>query len=165
MTHIGRLIARGNTTDVYAWGEHAVVKILREGIPKAWAEREATTTALVNDAGLPAPGVGDVVVVGGRPGVVFERVDGPVMWDLMLADPDDAPRLCRLLAQLQAEVNATAAPSGLPTLRTRLQHNIEAAVHLEETERAAAFADLAGLTDGATQPKATRSPTSCGRRS
>lgn len=148
MTQLGRLLARGNTSDVFAWGRTAVVKVLREGIPKSWADKEARTTALVSEAGLPAPAVGDVVVVAGRPGIVFERIDGPVMLDQMVAAPGDAGRLCRLLAQLQADVLATTAPLGLPAVRTRLRHNVESAAHLTDVERAAALGDLDALPDG-----------------
>ncbi len=148
MTQLGALIARGNTSDVYAWGNGAVVKLLRPGIPKAWADKEARNTALVHDAGLPAPGVGDVVVVDGRPGIVFERIDGPVMWDQMRAEPATAPSLCRQLARLQADIMSTAAPGGLKPLRARLRNNIEAAVHLSERERAFALNELDALPDG-----------------
>ncbi len=148
MSQLGSLIARGNTSDVYAWGERAVIKLLRPEFPKAWAEKEARTTAIVHDAGLPAPAVGDVVVVDGRPGVVFERIEGPVMWDRMVAEPADVGRLCRMLARLQADVTATAAPSGLPSLHARLRHNIETAAHLTPVERATAVDDLDGLPAG-----------------
>lgn len=148
MTQLGELIARGNTSDVYAWGRSAVVKLLRPGIPKAWAHQEARTTALVHDAGLPAPAVGDVVVVDGRPGVVFQRVDGPAMWDQMLAEPAEAGSLCRLLAQIQAAITAMPAPAGLAPLRSRLRRNIEAAPYLSVTERARALTELDGLADG-----------------
>jgi len=50
----GVLVARGNTSDVYAWGPQSIVKLLRPQIPPRWAEREAGTTELVRAAGLPA---------------------------------------------------------------------------------------------------------------
>lgn len=133
--HRDSLLARGNTSDVFGWSRHAVVKVLRPGIPDAWAAREAHTTELVHAAGLPAPAILDLTTVGGRPAIVFERVVGTSMWDQMLADPRDIPRLARLLAELQAEVNATAAPPGLPGLIDRLRDNIARASFLAPEER------------------------------
>lgn len=136
--HLHTLVARGNTSDVYRWGRHAVVKVLRPGIPDDWAQREAATTESVHAAGLPAPGVLDVTTIDGRPAIVFERIDGVSMWARMLTFPGDIPRLSLLLAELQAEVNATAAPAGIPSLHDRLHDNLVNARHLSSSERDAA---------------------------
>lgn len=129
------LLARGNTSDVYHWGGGAVVKVLRPGIPDEWAAREALTTQLIHAAGLPAPAVLDVTTVRGRPGIVFERVHGVSMWEQMQARPRDIPRLARLMGELQAEVNSTRAPAGLPRLVDRLHDNVERAALLSAPER------------------------------
>jgi aminoglycoside phosphotransferase (APT) family kinase protein len=144
----GLLVARGNTSEVYEWGHGAVVKVLRAGIPREWAERESTTSELVHAAGLPAPAVLDVVTVNSRVGIVFERVEGISMWDQMLADPAGASTLIRLLVKLQAEVNASCAPSGLPKVCDRLRQNIDAAAMLTDVEKTAARGSLECLPDG-----------------
>jgi aminoglycoside phosphotransferase (APT) family kinase protein len=146
--HLDSLIARGNTSDVYRWGEDSVVKVLRPDIPFEWARREAETTALVHAAGLPAPAVRDEITIGGRPGIVFEGVDGVSMWARMLASPEEIAPLSRLLAELQAEVNATPAPAGLPRLKDRLRRKIERAQLLSPEERAAARTRLESLEAG-----------------
>lgn len=140
--HLGSLVARGNTSDVYRWGADAVVKALRPGIPEEWAGREAQTTALVNAAGLPAPKVLDVTTIDGRAGIILERVDGDSMWERMVTHPGEIPQLARLLAELQAEVNVTPVPSGLPRLVDRLRENIDNATILSTDERAAASSGL-----------------------
>lgn len=139
--HPDSLVARGNTSDVYRWGRDAVVKVLRPDIPDEWASAEARTTALVHAAGLPAPAVLDVVTIDGRPGIVFERIEGLSMWDKMLENPHEMEGLARRLAELQTEVNATPAPSGMPQLQDRLRRRIERARLLTASERRAALAD------------------------
>lgn len=136
------LIARGNTSDVFRLGKHAVIKVLRPGIPDTWAIHEAEITGLVHAAGLPAPSVLHVTTVEGRPAIVFERVAGASMWDRMLAHPRDIPRLARVLAELQAEINATPPPSAMPRLVDRLRENIKRAGHLSSSDREVALADL-----------------------
>jgi len=143
---IDSLIARGNTSNAYRWGKSAVIKVLHPDIPEEWATREAETTRLVHAAGLPAPAVLDVTTIGGRPGIVFERIPGTSMWEQMIADPQEIPRLSSLLAKLQAEVNATPAPSGMPRLVDDLKANIDAAQPLLSSERATARAALKRLT-------------------
>ena len=140
--HLDSLVARGNTSDAYGWGKDAIIKVLRPEIPEEWAAREAETTSLVHAAGLPAPAVLDVTTVDGRPGIVFERIVGPSMWDQMLAHPGDVPQLASLLADLQAEVNATPAPAGIPRLIDRLHDKIREAPLLSSAERADAQAAL-----------------------
>jgi aminoglycoside phosphotransferase (APT) family kinase protein len=142
------LIAHGNTSDVFRWGSDAVVKVLKPGIPTDWANVEAETTDLVHATGLPAPAVLDMVVVGGRPGIVFEYIDGESMWDRMLAKPDEVAALSRTLADLQTSLNATPAPDGLPSLHDRLRRSIQNAARLTGEDRALATALLEGLPAG-----------------
>lgn len=145
---LGPLVARGNTSSVFAWGEGAVVKVLLPGIPDSWADREAETTDLVHAAGLPAPAVLDLVMVEGRPGIVFERVTEASMWDQMVKNPEEIPTLSLVLAEMQAEVNETSAPTGLPRLSERLRENIQKAEGLTARERRAALFELDQLPDG-----------------
>lgn len=146
-TRLDSLIARGNTSDVFRWGNDSVVKILRPGIPDEWARREAHTTQLVHAAGLPAPEVLDLTTVQGRPALVLERVDGVPMWDHMLTEPADIPRLAILLAELQTEINLTPAPSGMPRLVDRLSAKIADAAPLSPIDRDDAQRELARLPE------------------
>lgn len=145
--HLDSLVARGNTSDVYRWGTDSIVKVLRPGIPDDWAIREARTTDLVHAAGLPAPAVLGLTTVEGRPGIIFEQVTGASMWEQMLANPRDVPRLTLQLVELQADVNATPAPAGLPRLIDRLTEHIQGNPFLSASERNTAQAALDAQAD------------------
>lgn len=134
----GDLIARGNTSDVWTWSRTTVVKVLRPDMPRHWASLEAKITGLVHEAGLPVPAVEEVVFVDGRPGIVFERIDGMSMWEQMLNAPKDLQRLTRALVDLQCDLHSSTAPAGLPDLRTRLRTNVSCADLLTEEDREAA---------------------------
>lgn len=142
---LGPPVAKGNTSTVYRWGQDAVAKVLDAGIPEQWVAREAETTELVYSAGLPAPRVRDVTRVGGRPAIVFDRIDGPSMWVVMRERRDEVLRLSRLLADLQAEVNATPAPSGLASLNDHIRTKVESARCLPPLDRAATLVELEQL--------------------
>ena len=101
-------------------------------MPPAWAPHEAEITRLVHEAGFPVPAVEEVVTVDGRPGIVFERVEGSSMWEHMRDAPKDLERLTRALVDLQCELHSSSAPAGLPDLRTRLVGNVRLAEALTE---------------------------------
>lgn len=144
----GDLIARGNTSDVFSWSRTTVVKLLRLDMPRHWAPLEAEITVLVHEAGFPVPAVEEVVVVEGRPGIVFERVDGPSMWEQMLNAPIDLWRLTRALVDLQSDLHSSSAPAGLPDQRTRLRVNLSRAELLTEEDREVATQLVDGLPAG-----------------
>ena len=103
----GELIATGRTSDVYAYGADAVVKVPRPGVPAHWAAAEAAFSEAIEPLGLPAPRVRDLVAVEGRPSIVFDRVVGPSMWDEMRAAP-------------ASKISCTEGPPGMmSTLRGR----------------------------------------------
>jgi aminoglycoside phosphotransferase (APT) family kinase protein len=144
----GELIARGNTSDVWAWTTTTVVKILRPGIPEHWAGLEAAITERVGAAGLPVPATDGVIDVDGRRAIVLERITGASMWDHMRDDPGRIPALVDELVDLQCAVLAVGAIDGVPDLVVRLRTKIDAAVELPPNEREAARALLDELEVG-----------------
>lgn len=142
-----QLVARGNTSDIYAWTAGTVVKVLRPGIPGQWASIEADITRRVHAAGIPVPATDGVIEVDGRIGIVFERIDGPTMWQVMKGSPADVPRLVDVLVGLQQELHATSV-RGLPDLARRLASKIDEAVQVTAAERQEAQALLATMDRG-----------------
>jgi aminoglycoside phosphotransferase (APT) family kinase protein len=144
----GELVAKGNTSDVWHWTAATVVKVLHPGIPRHWAALEADITRRVHAAGLPAPATDGLVEVDGRPGIVFERIEGVSMWDRMRASPGDLPRLVETLVDLQTGLHDAGPIDGVPGLVTRLSDKIEAAETLPMTARQEALVLLATLPTG-----------------
>lgn len=66
MTRFDDLLSRGNTSDVFAIGADAVVKVPRPDVPDRWIAIEACHAQPVHDAGVPSPMVLDVLQVDGR---------------------------------------------------------------------------------------------------
>ena len=143
----GEPIARGNTSDIFAWTDTTVVKVLRPDIPRQWASIEADITRRVHAAGLPVPATEGVVDVGGRPGVILERVAGPTMWQRMREARADVPGLIDTLAGLQAELHGTTV-RGLPDLARRLGSKIDEAVQVSASERQEAQVLLSSMPRG-----------------
>ena len=127
-------IARGNTSDIWAWSKQSVVKVLRPGIPEHWATMEAETLARVHAAGLPVPESEGVVDFDGRPGIVMERIDGIAMWERIKREPATVAGLIEQLVDLQIEVQATPVPGLIPLVQ-RLRTKIGEATQLTAEER------------------------------
>jgi aminoglycoside phosphotransferase (APT) family kinase protein len=75
------------------------------------------------------------VDIDGRPGIVFERIEGVSMWDHMKESPWEMLRLTEELVGLQAEVHLTPPIVGLPDVETRVRTKISEVVELPAEER------------------------------
>jgi len=146
---VGELVGRGRTSDVYAFGADSVIKMPHDDVAADWPQFEAALTQAVHALGVPAPRVLDVVDVDGRDAVVFERVDGPSMWQQMLDGPAHAPALARELASIQKSLFAVGIPPGLPELVDRLSRKIQIASGLTTGDRAEAIQRTEDLPRGA----------------
>src|SRR5688572_16547194 len=99
-------IAEGRTAELYEWGPGQILKLYRPEWSSRVAVHEAHITRLVHASGLLVPAVGDLIEINGRAGLVFERADGPSLWDVSRRRPwmlvGAAPRL---LATLHASLH------------------------------------------------------------
>lgn len=146
---VGELLAVGRTADVHAFGPDEVVKIPHPDTPQHWAEIEAELATTVHDHGLPSPSVRDLTVIDGRACIVFERVHGPPMWELMLDDPSQVPRLTSQLVEVQRMIHTAGIPASVPDLTARLHSKVSVCSAIEEPERAEAGRIVAALPRGA----------------
>lgn len=144
-------LAAGRTAEVFAWGEHEVVKLFRAGFPDAMAEKEAQIGRIVAAAGVGAPAVGETVVVAGRRGVVYGRIDGESMVARLKRRPWSYGGLARTFGRLHAKMHMVQRPQ-LPSMRENLRRDIERAAEpggeLNRALRAAVLARLDNLPAG-----------------
>ncbi|MFL5735089.1 MAG: phosphotransferase family protein [Chloroflexia bacterium] len=143
----GELIGKGRTAEIFAWGEREVLKLFFDWCPRRWVAEEAKVTGAVHDAGVPAPGIGDVVEVEGRAGIIFERIEGPSMVHAVLSNPAEHVEMGRLMAELQAGMHARAVP-GLRPFRGALEGAIRRAKALPDDLKEAAVRALERLPNG-----------------
>jgi aminoglycoside phosphotransferase (APT) family kinase protein len=139
--------AVGRTAEIYAWQEGTILKLYRDWCPANWVEHEAHIAEVVTQAGLPVPRAFGMVEVNGRRGLVYERLDGDSMLQVMLRQPPKLPWYGRMLADLHFEMHRHSV-TGLPEQRGQLEHSITAAKSLPEELRAAALEALARLPGG-----------------
>ena len=103
-------LASGRTAEIYPWNDGRILKLYRSGEPRSAAQRELAINRRVTDAGIAAPQVfeGDaadgLVEIGGRVGIVFQRVDGPSMLADLMVHPWRLICHARALAGLHARM-------------------------------------------------------------
>ncbi len=146
---LGPLIANGRTSQVYRYGNDGAAKVLDAATPQHWAEVEAAFTSSVRQLGVPAPEVRDVTEIDGCAAVIFERVDGPSLWQRMLDAPGDVVALTRELAEVQRAIHAAGVPDALPALTERLRSKFDTVTELDAAERADAHRLLDTMPCGA----------------
>jgi uncharacterized protein (TIGR02172 family) len=142
------LVGKGSRSDVYAWGEGRILKLLHSWVPANRAEREYRATRAVHAAGLPAPAAYELVEVEGRRGIVFERVEGISMLKFVQARPWTLFSAARQLAELHAQMHRRVAPVELPSQREWIARGIDEAGDLSATDKQAARSRLKDLPDG-----------------
>src|SRR5262245_57740981 len=98
-TGVGAPLAEGRTAEVFAWGDACVLKLFRPGWGMESARHEAELAHAIHDSGAPAPQVVEVVEVGARAGVIYERINGPSLLEELISHPGRLRSVARTLAE------------------------------------------------------------------
>jgi len=145
---LGQPLARGRTANVYAWEAGLVLKLFHDGFDRASIEYEAHIARAVHACGLPVPAVGDLIHINGHVGLIYERVEGPSMLDLLQHNPWRLFEYAKRLAQLQAQMHTARVQADLPAQRQKLESKIRWAAALPANAQTVALAALASMPEG-----------------
>ncbi|MFO7698539.1 MAG: aminoglycoside phosphotransferase family protein [Anaerolineae bacterium] len=148
MTALGEPIARGRTSELYAWGEGRVLKLFLSTYPRWWAEDEIRCQRAIAPLGLPTPVFYEACEEAGRPGMVLERLSGPTLLEELGSKPWRMGAAGRMLAELQARVHRVPAPEGLKTQRDWVSPGIIERDLLPAPLKSRVIAALQTLPDG-----------------
>lgn len=121
----GELIGQGRTADIFAWGDGLVLKLLKREFPASDLEYEARIARIIAATGFTVPAVGDLVKVEDRSGLIYERVQGPSMLQLLSAKPWKLFKVARQFAALHAAMHHHQQVE-LPSWQERIARSIQA---------------------------------------
>ena len=141
------IIASGRTAEVAAFGEGRIVKLFKHGFPHTDAEREYETSDSLYRSGMPVARPYGLTEIGGRFGIVFERIDGDTMLARIGRDASLAIAEAERLAELHAEIHGADA-DGMPDAKAALLAKIAEAPLLDDDEKERIALALAELPDG-----------------
>lgn len=144
---LGPPFASGRTAEFYPWKGGWALKLFRPGWKLESAAYEAYKARAVHAAGLPVPAVEDVIQVNNRPGIIYERITGVPLNQLLPSKPWALFSLARLLADLHLAVHRQTIPD-LPPLKERLAGHIQSVDGMPEDIKLALLDTLSTLPDG-----------------
>src|SRR5918997_2776583 len=98
---LGEVVARGSRSFVHAYGRGAVVKVPKPATPAAWIRAEAEYVEAARAVGAPAPALLGMEQIFGRPASIWERVEGPSLWQEVVDRPHRGADVGRRLAEGQ----------------------------------------------------------------
>lgn len=124
-------LATGRTAEIYHWGEGRILKLVRPGFPAHLADQEWRHASIARACGAPAPQPIELLNVGGRRGVVFERIDGPTMTQRLKRALWRISAYGKQLGRLHAQLHTLDAPA-LPSLRERRKRNLAQSAFLPD---------------------------------
>jgi aminoglycoside phosphotransferase (APT) family kinase protein len=124
LRRLGDVVARGSRSVVHEYGSGAVVKVPKPATPGSWIRAEAAHVEAVRAVGAPAPRLLGMEEVFGRPASVWERVDGPLLWQEVIDRPGRSADVGRRLADVQLALFELVPPVTLPGQRDRLASKI-----------------------------------------
>ena len=129
---LGDVVARGSRSALHAYGRGAVVKVPEpttadNWMPEDWILCEARYAEAARAAGAPAARLLGIESIDGRPASVWERIEGPTLWQQVLDQPGRSREVGRRLAELQLALFELVAPVALPIQHDRLVGKIRAA--------------------------------------
>lgn len=139
-------LGAGREAEVYAWGEHHVLKLFWPEFSRADAEWEAGLIRQICLMGLPSPKIEDVLETDGRWGIVLERAEGVPLTQYIAGDPTRMRFAAQMLGVLHRQIHARPA-SQLPRQRERLVRSLETSP-LTEEHRTVLLAHLQALPEG-----------------
>lgn len=116
-------LADGGSAEVYTWGEDRVLKLFRYAFPREAIETELRHARIAHGLGIATPRPDGIAQFKGRTGIVFERCQGPTLYELLVSGTEPPERLAAVLFDVQQSVHSLQC-SDLPPMEERLARRI-----------------------------------------
>ncbi len=145
---LGKPLAIGRTAEIYTWGDGQVLKLFFDWFDLENIQFEQSMAQAVHAAGLPVPEAGEVLQINGHNGLIYERVVGENIWEVLIKRPWRLFALAHQTAQLHADMHANTLHLDLPPQRRRLERKFDATDLLLSPLKQACLDALSTLPDG-----------------
>ncbi len=142
---INKIIGKGNTADVYEYGENKVIKLFHTGFSISAIENEYNNAMAVKDMPFNKALVYDLISYKGRKGIVYDKVEGELLLDWVLRIKDIV-KCASYMKKLHSEILKNKV-SGVPSYKSFLSEFISK-VKIDDNIKKEALAKLKMLEDG-----------------
>lgn len=138
-------LGQGRQAEVFEYGDRKALKLFYPGTPLHVVEHERNVSRVINEFDLPTARTYELVQYQGRDGIVYERVEGPTLLKVLLADASKMAWVGELSAELHAQMHACRSDR-LPSQKDSLERRIRSA-QIEEAIRDKALHALGALPE------------------
>lgn len=129
-----KLLAQGNTAEIYIYSADKVIKLFRKNMPYVACESEYYITSNVYQSLKICPKVYEQIDVDDRNGIVYERIVGKTLLNLMLLKMWKSKQMAKQMAQYHVDIQKEVTFE-LPSVHNKLKIDISAVVELEQKEK------------------------------
>lgn len=114
------LIGEGRTASVFTYGDGKVIKLFNADIPRKWIEHEYNINKIANTFNCPTPKVYEIVDVDGREGIVFQRLSGSTITEMLIKYPFKIKQYALGAAKAHSKIHTV----GTHALESQVDHTI-----------------------------------------
>ncbi|MDD2717990.1 MAG: aminoglycoside phosphotransferase family protein [Candidatus Wallbacteria bacterium] len=145
--NISDCIAKGRTAELFDLPEGRVLKLYFSTFHRSTVEKEFRNTLAVHKAGLPVPFPHEIIVKNDRYGIVYEKVNGKIMTELM--QETGIQLWISQFADLHRKIHRQTDLKNLRILSHKLTENIQSVDFPERASKLRLLKMLSLLNHGA----------------
>jgi uncharacterized protein (TIGR02172 family) len=130
-----KLIGQGRTADIFEYKENKVIKLYKNEFPEDAVNQEFLISKFVYSLGINTPQPYELTQLDNRHGIIFRRISGFSLLNIMTKKPWSIDKHARTLATLHYNLHTYNAVGALRQQKKVLSDNIISAPFLTEEEK------------------------------
>lgn len=149
MNQMGKMIAQGNTAEIYDYEENKILKLYRNGMPEFMCKQEMEGTRCANENSISSPKVFEMINVDDRIGVIYEKIQGITFLKVLLKNIFKFKSNAKKLAQYHYNIHKKDCTSNsIINVKDKLKSDIKSVSELSNQEKDTLFTYLDSLPNG-----------------
>ncbi|MEA3391719.1 MAG: aminoglycoside phosphotransferase family protein [Candidatus Marinimicrobia bacterium] len=131
---LNELIGNGRTANVYKFDDNRVVKLFNDDVTKENIKYEYDVNKIANTFHCPTPKVFEMIEIDGKIGIVFEKIIGQTIFNLLKKTPTKVKQIATHAAKAHLDIHKGIAPQ-LKNQFEYFKHKIDKTELLTEQEK------------------------------
>ncbi|WP_157259453.1 aminoglycoside phosphotransferase family protein [Paenibacillus sp. OSY-SE] len=128
-------IGQGRTADIFEYQKDKIMKLYHQGFPEDAVNQEFLISKFIYSLGIHTPQAYELTDVDSRQGIVFQRIAGSSLLNIITKKPWQIKKHARTLASLHANIHTHHAAGNLRNQKQVLSGSIQATPLLTKEEK------------------------------
>lgn len=99
-------VGKGNTAEVFEYGNETVCKLFFEGYPHDYVALEFQNAREMYKTSIRIPKPFQMIAIGNREGIIYERITGNTLFNIMAENTADLDKYLNVFVNLQLDIMA-----------------------------------------------------------